>query len=141
LYAVKAGAKGDITPKQGETTSEGVAWSRTRSAPPTASPLLYQGHLYVLDRIGLTCYDAKTGKPDYEKQRLGGARGFTSSPVAADGKVFCTDDDGKTYVVKAGPEFKVLGTGSIGEMCWSSPAVAGGGLLLRGSEHLYRIKP
>jgi len=74
------------------------------------------------------------------KERLPGARGFTSSPWAHGGKVFCLDDSGTTHVVNAGPEFKVLGKNTIGEMCWASPAVVDGALLLRTVDHLYCIR-
>src|SRR5262249_19602152 len=97
--------------------------------------------IYVLaDRGGLvSCYDATTGKQVY-KERISGARGFTSSPWACDGKVFCLDDGGTTHVLKAGPEFKVLGKNALDEMCWSSPAVAGGSWFLRTVDHLLCIR-
>jgi outer membrane protein assembly factor BamB len=88
----------------------------------------------------VSCYEAKTGKQAY-KERLQGAGGITSSPWAYDGKVFCLDENGQTIVVQAGPTFKVLGKNPVGEMCWATPAVAGGHLLLRGVDHLYCIKP
>ncbi len=69
-----------------------------------------------------------------------GARGFTSSPWAGDGKIFCLDDGGTTHVVQAGTTFKVLGKNTVPEMCWSSPAVAGGALFLRTVDRLYCIK-
>jgi outer membrane protein assembly factor BamB len=142
LYAVKAGAKGDISLKGDATSSESVLWSVKGAAPVLSSPLLYDGHIYVFDQRGgmVSCYDAKTGKAAYSKERLPKARGFTSSPWAADGKVYCLDDSGQTFVIKAGPEFKLLATNPINEMFWSSPAVAGGQLFLRGAEHLYCIK-
>ena len=141
LFAVKAGASGDITLKQGATSNDGVAWSLPQAGPGSASPLLYDGQLYILEeRGGLLCsYDAKTGKQLY-RERLHGARGFTSSPWAYEGKIFCLADDGETFVVQAGPEFKLLGQNEIKEMCWSSPAVAGGALFLRTVDHLYCIK-
>jgi outer membrane protein assembly factor BamB len=141
LFAVKAGASGDITLKDGAKSNEGVAWQLPQGGPPTASPLLVDKYLYVLEERGglLSCYDAKTGKQVY-KERLPGARGFTSSPFAYDGKLFCLDDAGTTHVVQAGPQFKVLGKNTIDEMCWSSPAVAGGALFLRTVDHVYCIK-
>jgi outer membrane protein assembly factor BamB len=141
LYAVKAGASGDITPKDDAESSDGVAWSLPSAGPATPSPLVYQGHLYVLDdRNGVvSCYDAKTGKQVY-RQRLPRARGFTSSPWAAGGKVFCLDDAGTTHVLRAGPKFEVLGRNTIEEMCWSSPALADGALFLRTVDHLYCIR-
>jgi outer membrane protein assembly factor BamB len=141
LFAVKAGATGDITLKDDATSNEAVAWYLPQGGPSIASPLLYEGRLYVLEqRSGmLSCYDAKTGKQAY-RERLPGARGFTSSPWAGEGKVFCLADDGQTYVLQAGPDFKLLGRNSIGEMCWSSPAIARGALLLRTVDQLYCIK-
>jgi outer membrane protein assembly factor BamB len=141
LFAVKAGASGDLTPKAGEKTTEGIAWHLPQAGPQTASPLLYDGHLYVLDEHGglLTCYDAATGKQAY-RQRLPGAAGFTASPWAGAGKVFCLADDGETFVVRAGPEFQLLGQNKIDEQCWSSPAAAGGALFVRTVDRLYCIK-
>ena len=141
LYAVKAGATGDITPKSGETTSAGVVWSETKAAPAMASPLAYQGHLYLLDQNGgtVTCLDAGTGKQVY-KERLRGASAFWASPWAYDGKVFCLDDSGTTYVVQAGPEFKLLGKNTINDQFWTSAAISGGALILRGVEGIYCIK-
>jgi outer membrane protein assembly factor BamB len=142
LSAVKAGAKGDITPSGDDDTSEGVAWTVDRAGPPMASPLLYRGNLYVLDQRGglLSCYDAKTGKQHY-KQRITGAKGFTSSPWAGDGKVFCLDESGQTFVIEAGNELKLLATNKLDDMFWSSAAFAGDQLLLRGIDRLYCIKP
>src|SRR5262249_7494121 len=141
LFAVKAGASGDISLKQGATSNDGVAWYLPRGGPAMASPLLYDGYLYVLEQRGglLTCYDARTGKQAY-RDRVQGGRGFTSPPWAYEGKVFCLADDGETFVVQAGAEFKLLGQNKIDEMCWSSPAVAGGALFLRTVDHLYCIK-
>ncbi|MFN0054461.1 MAG: PQQ-binding-like beta-propeller repeat protein [Planctomycetales bacterium] len=142
LFAVKASATGDITLKEGETSNAGVAWSRTKAGPSMASPLLYEGRLYILEQRGgmVSCYDAKTGEPAYYRKRIPDAQGFTSSPWASHGKVFCLDDSGQTTVLKAGPEFEVLGQNKIGEMCWSTPAFADGTLLLRSIDHLYSIK-
>lgn len=143
LYAVQAGASGDITLKSGETSNAGVAWSTSRGGPPMASPLVYKGHLYVVEgqRGGglLACYDAKTGKSIY-KERLPGARGFTASPWAGDGKIYLLDEGGQTFVVQAGAEFKVVGKNMIAEMFWASPGVAKGMIFLRGVDHLYCIK-
>jgi outer membrane protein assembly factor BamB len=141
LFAVKAGASGDITLKDDATSNDGVAWYQPKAGPQTPSLLLYEGYLYVVEERGglLSCYDAKTGEQAY-RERLPGARGFTSSPVAAGGKVFLLDDAGTTHIVRAGPTFKVLGKSSVGEMCWSSPAVASGALFLRTVDHLYCFK-
>jgi outer membrane protein assembly factor BamB len=142
LFAVRAGASGDITLKAGETANAGVAWFDAKGGLGMASPLLYQGHIYVLDRrLGIvSCYAARTGKPVY-KERLPSARGFWASPWAYDGKVFCLDDDGQTFVLQAGPEFKLLGKNALPDRFWATPAAAGGALYLRGVEALYCVKP
>jgi outer membrane protein assembly factor BamB len=141
LFAVKAGASGDITLKDRATSNDGVAWYLPQAGPATASPLLYEGNLYVLEPRGglLSCYDAKTGKQVY-KERLTGARGFTASPCAHEGKLFCLDEDGQTFIIQAGPTFKLIGKNKLEEMFWSSPAIAEGALFLRGVDNLYCIK-
>ncbi len=143
LYAIKAGATDDISLKGNDTSNTGVAWSiKTGTAAP--SPLVYQGYLYVLTQQGgmMTCYDAKTGKAEYSRERIPQARSFWASPWAANGKIFCLDEDGATHVLKAGPEFEVLGKNSLArETFWATPAAAGGALFIRGVDTLYCIKP
>jgi outer membrane protein assembly factor BamB len=140
LFAVQAGASGDLTLKEGDTSNAGVAWSLSRGGPEKASPLVYQGHLYVLRQSGiLACYDAKTGQEVY-RQRIPSAGAFWASPLAGDGKLFCLDERGTTHVIQAGPKFKVLAKNRIDEMFWATPAVAGGALLLRGVDHLYCVQ-
>ncbi len=140
LYAVKAGASGDITPRGGATSSAGVAWVKSRSGPYMASPLVYQGRLYVANKGVLACFDAATGKELY-RGRLPDARGITASPWAADGKIYVLDEDGQTFVVQAGEKFKLLAQNKVdGGMFWASPAVDGDRLLLRGTDWLYCIE-
>jgi outer membrane protein assembly factor BamB len=140
IVAVRVGASGDISPKEGETSNEYVAWSASRRTPRVASPLLYEGCLYVLEqrRGEITCYDAKTGEEHYA-ERVEGASGFSSSPWASDGKIFCLDETELTVVLKADPEFEILTTNKLDDTFWSSVAVAGEKLLLRGVNHLYCI--
>jgi outer membrane protein assembly factor BamB len=143
MFAVKTGATGDITPKAGEATSTGVTWSVPRVWPAAASPLAYRGKVYLLDRQGgmVSCYDAKTGKADYAKERIPLAKAFWASPWADDGKVFCLDEDGQTHVLKAGPAFEVLTVNKLDkELFWATPAAAGGALFVRGIDSLYCVK-
>jgi outer membrane protein assembly factor BamB len=141
LVAVKAGASGEFSLDSAKAGDGPIAWVSPRGGPPMASPLLYQGRLYVLDQRGgiVTCYDAKTGEVAY-RERIPGASGFTASPWAADGKVYCLDGDGVAFVLQAGPEFKLLGRNPLDEMCWSTPALAEGALFLRTADHLYCIR-
>ncbi len=141
LYAVKAGASGDISLKEGNLSNEWVAWSAPKVAPAAASPLLYEGNLYLFDRNGLmvTCLDAKTGKVHY-KERLN-AKQIWASPWAHNGLVFAIDEGGVTHVLKAGNQFKVVRKNSLTpDVYWSSPALAGGNLFLRGVDQLFCIK-
>jgi len=141
LWAVKAGASGDISLKRGETSNASIAWWSTKACPPMASPLLYQDHLYILmQNINvLMCLDARTGEEVY-KERLKGAHSFTSSPWACDGKLYCLDEDGQTFVVKAGPRFELLGKNGIKDMFWATPALSRDALYLRGADRLYCIR-
>lgn len=143
LFAIKAGVTGDISLKAGESANAGVAWSVPRAVPAAASPLIYQGYVYTFERQGglVSCYDAKTGKATYSKERISNAAAFWSSPWAYDGKIFCMDETGTTHILKAGPTFDVLGTNKLGrDVYWSTPAIAGGSIILRGVDSLYCIK-
>ncbi|MAF67629.1 MAG: serine/threonine protein kinase [Planctomycetes bacterium] len=131
IFAIRPGARGDISP-DGEEPGEAIAWSRGRGAPYNPSTLVYDGHLYVLLDAGfLACYDAGTGEELYGKQRLGGRGGFTASPWAYGGNVFCLDENGETFVIRAGDEFELSHTNSLGEMCMATPAIAEGSLFVR----------
>jgi outer membrane protein assembly factor BamB len=141
VFAIKPGAAGDISLKPDQTSNDFIAWCQRLAGPYHPSPLVYGDHLYVLyDRGFLACYDAKTGKQVYDKERFGaGADKFTASPWAADGKIYCLSEDGDTYVVQAGPQFKILGKNSLDEMCLATPAPVRGSLLIRTLTKLYRI--
>ena len=139
IYAIRPGATGDISLKSDETSNKWIAWSQKQAGPYNPSPLLYGDYVYVLyDRGLLSCFEAKTGKPVYERERLG-APAFTASPWAADGKIYCLSEDGDTVVVQAGKEFKILGKNSLDEMALASPAVLRGSIVLRTQSKLYRI--
>jgi outer membrane protein assembly factor BamB len=144
LFAVKAGATGDITPKAGATSSAGVAWGVPKVWPAAASPLAYMGKVYLLDRQGgmVSCFDAKTGAADYARERIPQAKAFWASPWGADGKVFCLDESGATYVLKAGKDFEVVGVNKLGgeELFWATPAASDGQLFIRGVDRLYCIE-
>jgi outer membrane protein assembly factor BamB len=139
LLAVKAGAKGDVTPKAGAGASEFVAWSKLAAGPGLASPVAVGDYLYVCTNSGLACYEAATGKQVY-KERLPKVRMIAACPLVADGKLFFVDDAGQAVVVKAGPQFEVVGEGKLDDTFWASPAAAGDALLLRGLEHLYCLR-
>lgn len=142
VYAIKPGASGDITLKPGETNNAFIAWAQPAGGPYNPSPLVYGDNLYVLFDFGfLSCHDARTGRLVYDKQRVReGTTAFTASPWAAGGKVFALSEDGDTYVFQAGPQYKLLRTNSLDEMCMASPAMAGDRLLIRTLSQLYCIR-
>jgi outer membrane protein assembly factor BamB len=140
-YAIRPGASGDISLKAGETSNEYIAWSSPTGAPYNPSPIVYGDSYYTLfDRGFFTSHDARTGKELYGRQRITGeASGFTASPWAYNGKIFAMSEEGDTYVIQAGPEFKVLGKNSLNEMTLATPAVSRGSLIVRTASKLYRI--
>jgi outer membrane protein assembly factor BamB len=139
IFAVKPGAAGDISPKDGKTANDGLAWSTRTGGSYLPTPLVYDGHLYVLANSGLlSCYEAKTGKKLYT-ERVGGSSGYTAAPVAADGRIYCVSETGGVRVVKAGPEFELLAVNPVGETCMSTPAISDGTLFLRTERHLIAL--
>lgn len=141
VYAIKPGASGDISLKEGETSNQFIAWYQRQAGPYNPSPIVY-GDLYytLLDRGFFTAHDAKTGKEVYGKQRIDPAAGaFTSSPWAYNGKIFALSEDGDTFVIQAGSEYKLVGKNSLDEMCMATPAIVKGSLIIRTATKLYRI--
>jgi outer membrane protein assembly factor BamB len=140
-YAIRPGAKGDISLKPAETSNAFIAWSLPTGAPYNPTPLVYGDSYYTLfDRGFFTNQDAKTGKEVYGRQRItSDASGFTSSPWAYNGRIFALSEEGDTYVIQAGPEFKVLGKNSLNEMTLATPAISRGSLFIRTASKLYRI--
>lgn len=143
IFALRPGGSGDISLGEDETSNQTIAWCQKQAAPYNPSTLVYGDLLYVLlDRGFLSCYDARTGEPVYEKQRLPEGRAFTSSPWAYNGKVFCLNEYGVTYVVQAGREFKLLHTNRFveEEICMATPAIVGDRLIVRTADRVYCLK-
>lgn len=143
VYAIRAGAEGDLTLPDGATNGTHVAWMAANAAPYNPSPLVYQKRLYVLWDFGfLSCRDAVTGRVLYDKERIksDGTVGFTASPWAGRDRVFCLSEDGDTYVFAAGDHFRLERINALGEMCMATPALAGDSVYVRSISHLYRIR-
>ena len=143
VYAVRPGGNGNITLKPGETSNEFIAWSNPVGGPYNPSPLYYDGRLYVLyDRGLVSCHDAQTGELRYDRERLPDGFAFTSSPWAANGKVFCLNENGVCYVLRAGDQFELLHTNKLADddMCMATPALVGDRLLIRTSARLYCLR-
>jgi outer membrane protein assembly factor BamB len=94
---------------------------------------------HLFDQGFISCYEAKTGKEVYGKTRIDVGAGFSASPVAVDGKLYCLSEDGDVYVINAGPKYELLAKNSIGESMMASPAVVDGTIFIRALKHLYCI--
>ncbi|HSE96641.1 MAG TPA: PQQ-binding-like beta-propeller repeat protein, partial [Blastocatellia bacterium] len=115
IFAVRAGASGDITLGRDETSNTHVVWSKKGRGSYMPTPLIYRGYLYVLANQGVfDCYDLKTGQEIYRERIPHQGGGFSGSPVAADDRIYLPSEDGEIFVVKAGPKFEVLGKNAMG---------------------------
>jgi outer membrane protein assembly factor BamB len=141
VYAIRPGATGDISLKETETSNTFIAWANLTLGSYNTSPLVYRGSLYtLLDRGLLMSHDARTGKEIYGKQRISpDASGFTASPWAYNGRIFAVSEDGETFVLDAGPTFKVLAKNPLDGMVLATPAIARSSLFIRTNTSLYRI--
>jgi outer membrane protein assembly factor BamB len=133
--AIRPGGKGDVTATH-------IAWQTPRGSPFIPSPLVYGPYLYLVNDMTsiATCFEAATGKLMWQG-RLGEAmkESFSASPVAMDGKVFITNDQGETFVLQAGAEFRLLHENRFGERTLASPALVDGRWYFRTEKHLLAI--
>ena len=127
-----------LKPGPGE---ERVAWTYKKGTGYIPNAILYGDYLYFMTDAGLlTCVDAMTGKVQYDSKRFPTPGHFAAAPVAFEGKLLITSQDGDTYVLKAGPEHEILGTNSLGEGVVASMAIAGDSIYIRSEKNLYRIR-
>lgn len=141
LFCVKAGAKGDISPAEGDSISDGVIWSYADAPLGNPTPLLYKGLLYVVgNRKGLVhILDAADGSL-VQRLKFSGTGEVWSSPWAHQDKVFFTDGKGTTTVFKAGEDFAPLHQNKLDDKIWSSVAASGDNYLIKGLDRLYCIR-
>jgi outer membrane protein assembly factor BamB len=131
MLALKAGGKGDVTRSH-------VLWA-FNNGPDVPTPVTDGTYLYVINDRGIMwCLDPKSGKEIYGRQRLPPAT-YSGSPVLADGKIYITNEDGVTAVVKAGPSFELLAQNDFDDYTLSSPAISEGQIFIRTAKHLYCI--
>ena len=138
IYAIRPGGSGDLTLKDGKESSDFIAWSKQRGGPYMPTPIVYGEPLYTCSNNGvLTAYNAKTGERVYQ-ERIGGTGGaFTASPVASDGKIYLSSEDGDVFVVKAGPKYELLAKNPVGEVMMATPAISDGLLIVRTVSNLF----
>ena len=140
VYAIRPGASGDISLEEGASSNEHVVWSLSQGGSYHPSPLVYGDYYYtLLDRGMMTAHDARTGAEVYGRQRVTVGEGFTASPWAYNGKIFALSEEGTTYVVEAGPEFRVVGENPLDEFTMATPAILDDSLIIRTTEAVYKI--
>jgi outer membrane protein assembly factor BamB len=141
LFAIKPGAMGDISLKEGQTSNDYVVWSQLRGGTYLPSSVAYQGAVYTLTETGiLNRFDAKTGKQTYKTRIDPAATNFTTSPWAYNGKLFCLSEEGQTFVVNTGEQFQLSHINELDDMAQASPALVGERLLIRTEHRLYSIR-
>lgn len=131
LLALRAGGRGDIS-------SSHLLWS-TPNGPDVPTPVTDGKYFYIVNDRGIMwCLDAKTGAEIYGRQRLKPGT-YSSSPVLADGKIYVTNEEGLTSVVRAGPQFGIVAENALNDYCLSSPAISDGQIFIRTAANLYCI--
>jgi outer membrane protein assembly factor BamB len=132
LVAIKSGGRGDISQTH-------AAWKFNRGLPYVASPLFYEGRVYLIRDGGMmSSFDAKTGNQYYTQERLEAPGSYHASPVAADGRIYLVSETGKLTVVKAGGDKpEILHQADFGERIVATPALVGDKLYLRTDSKLY----
>ncbi len=143
LYAIRPGAAGDISLAPGVTTNAFVAWSDPVGAPYNPSTLYHEGRIYVLfDRGLVTCRDAKTGRVLYDRERLPDGLAFTASPWAVGENIYCLNEEGACFVLKAGDRFEIRHINRLAsdDMCMATPALVGDRLLIRTAARIYCLR-
>jgi outer membrane protein assembly factor BamB len=139
VYAIKAGAKGDISLPQGQESSAAVAWSNTREGTYIPTPILYGDYLFTCGNNGVvTVYDARTGQR-VAPSRVGAGSAFSASPVAADGRLYFANEDGEVHVVSADARLEPIAKNDMKEVIMATPAISGGLIVVRTLGHVYGI--
>ncbi len=135
LFALRFDRTGDLT------GTDAIRWSYNKNTPYVPSPLLVDGLLYLVTGNNpiLSCFDAKSGKPHFEGERLEGVFGIYASPVAAKDRVYVVGREGTCLVLKQGPKLEILATNKLDDKTDASLALAGNELFVRGHQHLYCI--
>lgn len=140
IYAISSGASGDISLAGDAVSNDSIVWSQNRDGGYMQTPIVYGDYLYSSRDNGvLSAYEAKTGRRIYQQRLAAGRTGFSASPVAADGKLYFTSEEGTIYVVTAGPEFQILAENPMGETCMATPAISEGWLFIRTRGHLVAV--
>jgi outer membrane protein assembly factor BamB len=135
IYAIRTDAAGELA-----ADSKSIAWSQERAGNYMQTPLAAGGLAYFCHDTGvLTVYQLSNGERVYQQRLGGGTTGFTSSPVAAADRVYITNEEGRTMVLAAGREYKLIAENDLGQTVMATPAISDGVLYIRGRKHLFAI--
>jgi outer membrane protein assembly factor BamB len=141
VYAVKPTAQGDITLKDAQTSNAHIEWSAERDGAYMQTPLVYGDTLYVCKDNGvLSVFDVKTGQRHFQARLADGRTGFSASPVASNGHIYFTSEEGDVYVIKAGTTFEQVAVNPLGEVAMATPAISEGVMYFRTRSHLIAIR-
>ena len=140
IFAIRPGGQGDITPPDGADSSAHVVWRKTGRGSYMPTPLIYDGMVYVLANAGLLdAYDLGTGREIYRQRLEHRGSGFSASPIAADARIYLSSEDGDMFVVRSGPDFKLIAKNVMGEPLMATPALADGTMYVRGERQLFAV--
>lgn len=135
IYAIRAGATGDLS-----VDRTGIAWQQESGGNYMQTPLLHQGLAFFrFDNGVLSVCQMSDWKRIYRRRLGAGKNGLTSSPVAAGGKLYITDEEGHTYVLPLGRKYAPAGDAELGETVMATPAVIGGVVYMWGRSHLWAL--
>ena len=140
IFVVRQDARGEITLRRGATSNDAVVWSRTARGPYMPTPLIYRGILYSLNNNGVfDAYTLRTGEEIYRQRLPNIGSGFSASPVAADGKIYISSEDGEITVIAAGSSFKQIAVNDMAEPLMATPAISESVLFVRSSKSVFAI--
>jgi outer membrane protein assembly factor BamB len=141
FMAIRPGARGDVTVKDTEDGNAFIAWRHPRASGYTPSGLIHRNRAYLVHDIGImVVLDALTGKEIYKVRIGGGGHTFSASPVAAGDRILLLTEEGLTFVIAAGDEYREIARNDLAEMSLASPAIASGAVYIRTESKLYKIQ-
>ena len=141
IFAIRPTAEGTITLAEGATSNAHIVWSTSRDGAYMQTPLVYGDSLYVCRDNGvLSVFDVRTGERRFQGRLADGRTGFSASPVASNGHIYYTSEEGDVYVLKAGATFEQVAVNPLGEVAMATPAISEGVMFFRTRNHLVAVQ-
>jgi len=140
IFAIRPGARGDITPGEGKAQSDHLAWHKTGVGSYMPTPIIVAGKLYVLHNNGVFyCYDLYSGEEHFKVRVDHGGSGFSASPIAAGEIIYLAGEDGELFAVRASTSYEEIGRTDLGESLMATPALGPETIYVRGRRHLFAL--